>query len=163
MKRVKPLPALPREKQERAFALYKKGLPLVDISHELDIAESTVRAWSCRKKWRNQVRLEQSNPELNKEQIVQLAKRDDALELAVPETLKERQEVYEDNMTVAAVIASQYVRQLEPSEAVQKATKINLLDRTARKALKIERETPPMVLQIGILAGKPSDTTLRDI
>lgn len=46
----------PNEKQIKAKELYDKGYKLIDISKELDTAESTIRVWKNRFKWDNEER-----------------------------------------------------------------------------------------------------------
>ncbi|AQR95547.1 terminase small subunit [Clostridium saccharoperbutylacetonicum] len=44
----------PNEKQIKAKELYDEGYKLIDISKELDTAESTIRVWKNRFKWDNE-------------------------------------------------------------------------------------------------------------
>jgi phage terminase small subunit len=46
----------PNEKQIKAKELYDKGYKLIDISKELNTAESTIRVWKNRFKWDNEER-----------------------------------------------------------------------------------------------------------
>ena len=130
----------------------KQGMPFVDIAYEIGVAAPTVRSWAMREHWRQQVKIQRENPELDSETIVAIARRGEEIE--IPEELGEQQKLYQGNMAKAAIAMSERVKEMDTDEALSKSSKIKDLDAVARKALKLESERPSTLLQLNILAGK---------
>jgi len=145
----------PKEIRQRGFELYKQGKPFVDIAHELKIAAPTLRSWASREKWREQVKLMQVDPGLNRETALTLAIKQ-AEEIEIPESLRDQAALYEGNLAKASVLLSHTIAGMEPDEMLQKSSKIKDLDAVARKALKIEQPRPATVIQIGLLSSNPN-------
>jgi len=145
----------PKEIRARAFELYKNGSPFVDIAHELRIAAPTLRSWASRERWREQVKLIQADPGLNRETALSLAIKQ-AEEIEIPDELREQAALYEGNLAKASVILSHAVAGMGPDEMLQKSGKIKDLDGVARKALKIEQSKPATLIQIGLLSSNPN-------
>jgi hypothetical protein len=147
------IPAHPRQLRERAFALYQEGKPYTDIAYELRVSSGTIRVWASREKWKEQVKIARANPEIDRETVVALAKREEPL-LDIPEELTEQQALYQANMSKAALVMSEGVAGMNAEEIVSRADKISKADIVARKALKMEPERPVPLIQIGILTNK---------
>ena len=151
----KAIEAHPKEIRAKAFELYKGGAAFVDIAHELRIAAPTLRSWASREKWRDQVKLMQADPGLNRDTAITLAIKQ-AEEIEIPESLRDQAALYEGNLAKASVILSHAVAVMGPDEMLQKSGKIKDLDAVARKALKIENSKPATVIQIGLLSSNPN-------
>ena len=142
------LPA-PRPAAERSKAreLYLAGNSYQEINEETNIPVSTLRNWCKRDGWK----LTKSQPVLEFEIVPS-----DAEDVEIPESLAEKQELYETHMSEAAVRLADHVSKLDGEGIVKISDKLLKADTTARRALRLEPDRPTQIIQIGVLAQSPA-------
>jgi hypothetical protein len=146
-------PAHPKEIRERAFAMFADGKPYSDISFELRIPASTVRAWACRDVWPQRLAVRQNQPQLlDTDTEISLA-REAAEPDEIPLDLPSQQEKYQSNMAFAAVRLSETVRLMPTHDILSKADKLNKVDQVGRRALRIENAPPACIINVALLSG----------
>jgi hypothetical protein len=144
----------PVELREKARALYESGMTRREIADETGLSLNTVAAWRKRDGW--------AKPAQALEMIVP------AMEpIEMPASLIEKQEVYTDKMSEAAVRLAHHVAALDGEGLIKAADKISKGDLTARRALRLSEDKPYPVIQIAVLAqqtdSKPNLHSVKQV
>ena len=132
-----------KELRSRAGDLYKSGKSYQEIAEITKLPLSTLRNWCKRHGWKL-AKPDQIEPTVT-------TALDEPIE--IPGSLAEKQAVYTDHMSAAAVRLAQHVSKLDGESLVKAADKLLKSDQMARKALKLETEKPFCAIQIGVLAS----------
>jgi phage terminase small subunit len=107
----------PNEKQIKAKELYNKGYKLIDISKELDTAESTIRVWKNRFKWDNEnCNVSENKCNVTKEENITVRNRKERIADEVKEVLENTE--LNDKQRLFCVI---YARRMNATKAYQQA------------------------------------------
>lgn len=109
-----PVPKARDERVEKALALFKQGMKLVDIAQQLGVKEGTVRSWKNRYEWNATLRKNECNVALQKESKKR-AKKEDAVtevkEILENDELTDKQRLF----------CIYYIRCFNATKAYQKA------------------------------------------
>ena len=146
----------PKEKRERAFAMFAEGKTYEDIAFELRIPAPTLRAWASRDKWSERKQIVAAAPDLDAATSQTVAKalaKSSSVDLETSDLeLAEKQARYQAAMGDVALKIANEARTLEGDELFAKAGKLKDLDAIARKALKLESEKPTTVINVALLS-----------
>ena len=130
------------ELREKARTLYEAGQTRREIAEATGLSLNTIAAWRKRDGWAQPAQALEIVPSTEVEPI------------EMPASFAEKQAVYTDKMSEAAVRLAHHVAALDGENLVKASDKISKGDLTARRALKLESNKPNQVIQIGILCGQ---------
>jgi hypothetical protein len=147
----------PAGTKEKAFLLYRRHTELSMISMKLGVCLATLRKWSSVGKWKSRrILLEDAKPGNAfppEKPCGQEAERDHAFEELIALPLGQQQSAYQRMMTESAMRIALTMQRSTDSALVQQADKWAKLDTTARKALGLEANKVPVIVNVALLAG----------
>jgi transposase len=160
-------PATDQNLRAKAKALFLAGgKTITAVAEEVGLPRSTVASFAARENWRAQLKIKEELPEASAEVVQERAKSERPIYEPSDLDLSERQEIYQSHMGTAAERLAAHVATLSGEELVKFSDKILKADTTARKSLKLDRDVPSVLINIGVLSGtvrpaKEDDGRLR--
>lgn len=148
-------PAHPIEVREKAFQLYREKKTHVEIGVALAIPPETVRKWSYKCRWKERAQSlakNRINPGENREQKQVAEEARAEAERIANMSLSERQTDFEEKMSIQAMRLPAMMATMDDDQLLAAAEKITKLAGEARKALKLEKEKPSLIVNVGLLA-----------
>jgi putative ATPase subunit gpP of terminase len=132
--------------REQAFALYANDWMLSQISEKLDVPLKTIARWSWKGGWKK--RLEAMRKEAGRAVAIPSApgRADSNL------SFSEKQAHFRDKFASVAARVADVVAAMPDSELVRNADKIKSLHATGQKALDLEKASPRVIVNVGLLA-----------
>jgi hypothetical protein len=135
--------------------MYKTGEKFDAISVALQIPLNTLKGWAYGGRWKDRQTLVKHKANSLKEDIkAQVLEVADTAEQERIEnmTLSERQTCFEEQMSIQAMRLPKIMSRMSDLVLVATADKVSKLAGEARKALKLEKEKPSMIINVGLLA-----------
>lgn len=139
--------AHPLELRERGFKLYCERNTLPEIGAALAIPAATVAGWSMRGKWKARRALMEAPEPIKEAGTANVLPPSEAAGLS----FEEKQTAFRDEAATLALESIREAAQLAPGQRVHNAQKLKQLLEMGQKALDLEKSSPSVIVNVGLL------------
>lgn len=150
--------AHPLELRERGFQLYKERKTLPEIGAALGVPAPTIAGWSSRGKWKARL----ASFEAGTSDVLPLEE-SKATEARDALTFSEKQARFRDKAASLALKGVEEASKLAPGELVRQADKVANLVKMGQKALDLEKSSPSVIVNVGLLSRANEGRTIEAV
>lgn len=155
-----PTTAHPLELRERGFKLYCKRHTLPEIGVALGVPSATIAGWSMRGKWKARRAMVEAPPPVDagtpSSSVTTVTSDIDNM------TFAEKQAQFRDKAATLALKGVEEAGKLAPGELVRQANNVAKLIQSGQKALDLEKSSPSVIVNVGLLARAAHMSDLQD-